>query len=155
MYIKSLEHTLQNQKNLDSVIFWPLDFFFCIKKNFIYFTMFLQILLYSKVTQFFIKVYLIYHVSSNSIIQQSDPITHISLCCTVGPHCPLPLDLIGCIILDNYATSLCLSFLICEWGYNNNTSLVELLWGKIREYTYSIGNRPQHVILAMLGYYYS
>ena len=30
---------------------------------------------------------MIYSVSSSSIIQQSDPITHISLCCTAGSHC--------------------------------------------------------------------
>ena len=36
---------------------------------------------------FIIKVWLIYSVSS-SVVQQSDPITHIFLCCTVGSHCP-------------------------------------------------------------------
>ena len=36
-----------------------------------------------------IKVELICSVSSNSVIQQSDPITYISLCCTV--RVPLPI----------------------------------------------------------------
>ena len=31
---------------------------------------------------------MIYNFSSSSVVQQSDRITHISLCCTVGPHCP-------------------------------------------------------------------
>ena len=37
---------------------------------------------------FFIKVYLIYHVSSVSIVQPNDPITHTFLCCSVGPYSP-------------------------------------------------------------------
>ena len=29
-----------------------------------------------------------YNVASSSVVQQSDPITHSSLCCPVGFHCP-------------------------------------------------------------------
>ena len=36
----------------------------------------------------FLKLQLIYNVSSSSVVQKSDPTTHISLCCTVGSHCP-------------------------------------------------------------------
>ena len=36
----------------------------------------------------FNKVELIYNVSSSSFVRQSNPITHISLHCTVGSHCP-------------------------------------------------------------------
>ena len=35
-----------------------------------------------------IKAWLIYNVSSSSVVQKSDPITHISLCYTLGSHCP-------------------------------------------------------------------
>ena len=37
---------------------------------------------------FFIKVYLIYNVSSIYVVQQRDPITHSSLYCTIGLYCP-------------------------------------------------------------------
>ena len=40
-----------------------------------------------------IKVWLIYKISSSSVVQQSDPITHIFLCCTVGSHCPSSPDM--------------------------------------------------------------
>ena len=43
------------------------------------------------------KVQLIYNVSSSSIVQQSDPITHISLCCTIGSHCPSNPNITVCI----------------------------------------------------------
>ena len=40
---------------------------------------------------------MIYNVSSSSIVQPSDPITHISLCYTVGSHCPSVPNIRVCI----------------------------------------------------------
>ena len=44
-----------------------------------------------------IKVYFIYNVSSSSVVQQIDPITHISLCCTILSHFPSIPNIIVCI----------------------------------------------------------
>ena len=44
-----------------------------------------------------IKVWLIYSVSSRSVIQQSDPVTHISPWYTVGSHCPSIPNITICI----------------------------------------------------------
>ena len=40
---------------------------------------------------------MIYSVSSVSVVPQSDPIRHSSLCCAVGPHCPSIPNTIICI----------------------------------------------------------
>lgn len=49
---------------------------------------------------------------------------------------------------------LCASFSPFANGDNNSTSLVEILWAKRREYTYRIGNRSWHVVLATIFYYH-
>ena len=46
---------------------------------------------------YIIKVQFIYNVSSSFAVQQSDPITHISLCCRVGSHCPSIPNITVCI----------------------------------------------------------
>ena len=44
-----------------------------------------------------IKVYLIYNISSISVVQKSDPITHSFLCCAVGAQCLFIPNLTFCI----------------------------------------------------------
>ena len=48
-----------------------------------------------------IQVQLIYNVSSSFVEQQSDPITHIPLCCTVGSQCPSIPDITHSIFYKN------------------------------------------------------
>ena len=71
-------------------------FLFCTEN--VYFDMApLNFFLFCCLYFFNIKVWLIYNVSSSSVVQQSDAITHISLCCTAGSY----YSLIPNIIVGN------------------------------------------------------
>lgn len=92
----------------------------------------------------------------NKMLQLSTTDTHHEL----GAHTPEPkpgfqfflplLVVLSWKIMQHLCTSV-------SWfadGDNNSASLVELLWVKMREYTYRIGKRSWHEVLAMIRYYY-
>ena len=75
----------------------------------------------------FIKVQLIYNMSSISVIKRSNPVTHSSLCCTLGPHSPSIPNVTVCIhqaqtprpgyFLPLATTSLLPMALFCRQGH--------------------------------------